>query len=366
MRTIRIEASTGYDVAIGEGLLAESGERIAALGGNARTAMIVSDDTVYGLYGGPVRESIERAGLVARSFVFEHGERNKNLAAYGKLLEAMAEERMTRDDLVVALGGGVTGDLAGFAAATYRRGIRFVQIPTTLLAAVDSSVGGKTGVDLPNGKNQAGCFWQPSLVLIDPETLRTLPDGEYRAGCAEVIKYGMIGSEELFRAVSETPVRERFAPVIDACVRMKRDLVEADEFDRGERMKLNFGHTFGHAAEFLSGYRLPHGFAVAAGMAAVTRAAVPYGYCGEETLEALLECLERYGLPAAIPYGADAMREAVLSDKKASGGAVRLVVPERIGSVRIVTAGTEELPAWLARGGVGTKDLSHLPDCKGV
>ncbi len=138
MRTIRIEASTGYDVVIGEGLLAGSGERIAALGGNARTAMIVSDDTVYGLYGGPVRESIERAGLVARSFVFEHGERNKNLAAYGKLLEAMAEERMTRDDLVVALGGGVTGDLAGFAAATYRRGIRFVQIPTTLLAAVDS------------------------------------------------------------------------------------------------------------------------------------------------------------------------------------------------------------------------------------
>ncbi len=366
MRTIRIDASGSYDVVIGEGLLAESGERIAALGGDARTAMIVADDTVFGLYGDPVRKSAERAGLVVCTFVFEHGERNKNLAAYGKLLEAMAAERMTRDDLVIALGGGVSGDLAGFAAATYRRGIRYVQLPTTLLAAVDSSVGGKTGVDLPNGKNQAGCFWQPSLVLCDPETFRTLPDEEYRAGCAEVIKYAVIGDRELFRDVCGTPVRERFSPVIETCVAMKRDLVERDEFDRGDRMKLNFGHTFGHAAESLSGYTLPHGCAVAAGMAAITRAAVSFGICGKETLEALLGCLERYGLPTGIPYGRAAMLDAVLADKKASGDAVRLIVPERIGSVRILPVRTEDLADWLSRGGIAGPDLSGHPGRKGV
>jgi len=363
METIRVNASGGYDVAVGAGLLETCGERIAALG-CAEKAMIVSDDTVFSLYGKTVRKSLDRAGIACPAFVFPHGERNKNLAVYGELLERMTEERLSRDDLVVALGGGVVGDLAGFAAATYRRGVRCVQLPTTLLAAVDSSVGGKTAVNLPNGKNQVGAFRQPALVICDTDALGTLPDAEYRSGCGEIIKYAMIGSAELFRKLAETPVREQLPGIVSVCVRMKRDLVERDEFDRGERMLLNFGHTLGHAAEALSGYALPHGFAVAAGMAAVTRAAVRKGITGEGTLAALTELLERYGLPTEIPYTADEMKQAILSDKKQSADGYRLIVPERIGNCRIETVPADGLEEWMRLGDVGRPDLALRKDRK--
>lgn len=220
-----------------------------------------------GLYAARLEASLTRAGFRVVTFTYPGGEHCKTLATYTALLDFLAAHRLSRSDLIVALGGGVTGDLAGFAAATYQRGIPFVQVPTTLLAAVDSSVGGKTAVNLDSGKNQVGCFYQPSLVLCDPDTLRTLPPEEYRNGCAEVIKYAVLRSAPFFDELRAQPVSAQVGHVIATCVGMKRDLVVADEFDRGSRQLLNLGHTFGHAVEACSGYTVPHGCGVAIGMA---------------------------------------------------------------------------------------------------
>ena len=350
MKTISINASTSYDVVIGPGLLAEAGSRVAALAGKARV-MVVSDDRVFPLYGEKLLDSLHAAGLETAKFVFPQGEREKNLTTYGALLEALCRERFTRKDWIAALGGGVVGDLAGFAAATYQRGIPFAQLPTTLLAAVDASVGGKTAVDLAGGKNQVGAFYQPRLVLCDTDCLGTLTEEEYRCGCAEIIKYAMIGSPPLFEELARTPVRDRYEEVIAACVAMKKEFVQADEFDTGARMLLNFGHSFGHAAEACSGYTLPHGLAVAMGMAAMTRSAAAAGYCAEETAEALLALLRSYGLPTELPYPAGALAEAARADKKATGDSLRLVVPEAVGRCRIETIPAGDILLWLKRGG---------------
>ena len=350
MKAIRIDASRSYDVVISSGLLAEAGRRIAALTGKVR-AMVVSDDRVFSLYGETLTESLRGAGLETARFVFPQGESEKNLATYGLLLEELCRLRFTRSDLIVALGGGVVGDLAGFAAATYQRGIPFVQLPTTLLAAVDASVGGKTAVDLAGGKNQAGAFYQPALVLCDTDCLRTLTEEEYRCGCAEIIKYAMIGSPELFEELAQTPVRDRYEDVIAACVAMKRDFVQADEYDTGARMLLNFGHSFGHAAEKCSGYTLPHGLAVAMGMAAMTRSAAKAGLCPPETGEALEGLLRAYRLPTALPYSAEALAEAARADKKAAGDRLRIVVPEAVGRCRIQSIPAGDILLWLKRGG---------------
>ena len=349
MEEIQIEATQSYRVFIGRGLLESCGAEIQKVSA-ARTVMLVSDARVYALYGDAVRKNLENAGFRVAEFVFPAGEQSKNLSVYGELLEAMCKARLTRQDAAVALGGGVTGDLTGFAAATYQRGIDFVQLPTTLLAAVDSSVGGKTAVNLAGGKNQVGCFYQPKLVLCDTETLSTLPEAEYRSGCAEIVKYGMLGDAAFLQKLLETPVREQTESVIAHCVRMKREFVREDEFDRGKRMLLNFGHTFGHAAEACSGYCLHHGEAVAMGMAAVTRATVKRGLCGAETAAVLEEALKRYGLPDRIPYPAEKLKEAALSDKKSVGGEVRLIVPEAVGSCRVIKVSAAELEQWIKDG----------------
>ena len=351
MKRVHIDASRSYDVLIGAGLRREAGRQIAGVSGAAR-AMLVSDDRVFSLYGEALLDSRRSAGLAAEVFVFPHGERQKNLATYGELLEALCAAGMTRSDLIVALGGGVTGDLAGFAAATYRRGISFVQLPTTLLAAVDASVGGKTGVDLAGGKNQAGAFWQPRLVLCDTDCLESLSPKEYRCGCAEIIKYAMIGSRSLFDELGKSPVKARYEDVIAACVDMKRRFVAEDEFDRGSRMLLNFGHSFGHAAEALSDYALPHGEAVAMGMAVITRASEAAGICPAGTAEELIALLRAYNLPTEMPYSADALAEAAGSDKKAEGDRLRLVLPEAVGRCRIEAVPASDALAWLRRGGV--------------
>ena len=350
MKTIPVRASRSYDVCIGPGLLPQAGERLRQMFGPVR-AMLVADERVYGLYGAALRESLRASGIETACFVFPQGEESKTLPTYASLLEALCEAKLTRKDLLLALGGGVTGDLGGFAAATYRRGIPYVQLPTTLLAAVDSSVGGKTGVDLAGGKNQAGAFYQPSLVLCDTETLATLPEEERRAGCAEVVKYALLGSEDLFRTLEEDPAEAWSGETIARCVEMKRSYVEGDEFDTGERQFLNLGHTFGHAAEVLSGYALLHGEAVAMGMAAMTRSAAAAGICEEEALRRLLSLLEKLGLPTALPYPAEDLAAAAGTDKKTLGSRITLVVPERIGFCRLETVSTEELPLWLRRGG---------------
>ena len=246
----------------------------------------------------------------------------------------------------------MVGDLTGFAAATSLRGIPYVQLPTTVLAVSDSSVGGKTAVDLPTGKNQAGSFYQPCIVICDPNTLETLPEEQYRCGCAEIIKYSMLGNAAFFEELYKTPVREQYEHVIEVCVQMKRDIVGADEYDLGRRRTLNLGHTFGHAVEQCSDFSLLHGEAVAIGMATVTRAAVKRGICGEETLARLLDILRRYGLPTETGYPLDKLYEAELVDKKISGGKMHLIVPEKIGQVRMETIPVEALRDWMQDGGI--------------
>ena len=352
MRRVHITASREYDVLVERGLLDRCGERIKAVT-RAKKAVVVAGDIVYPLYGQRVERSLAEAGLEVLHYVLPHGEQAKTLENYGKLQEFLSRSHITRTDVLVALGGGVTGDLTGFAAATYQRGMDFVQVPTTLLAAVDSSVGGKTAVDLPTGKNQVGCFYQPALVLCDPEVLATLPEEEFHCGCAEVIKYGLLGSRNFFDRLKATPIQEQLEDVICTCVEMKRDIVSQDEFDRGLRQLLNLGHSFGHAVEACSHFGVLHGQAVAIGMAAITRAAVAKGYCSEETLREVLAILEQYHLPTSTDFPLEAMAEAALTDKKLTGGTMHLVVPEAIGRCAIVRVPVEEIKDWMKAGGIG-------------
>lgn len=350
MKTVHIDASKSYDVRIGRGLLDDCGRQIAERV-RCASAAVVADDTVYALYGGRVCASLEAAGVRTVCYVFPHGEKSKNLLEYAKILNFLAENRVTRADVLIALGGGVTGDLGGFAAATYLRGIPFVQLPTTLLAAVDSSVGGKTAVDLPAGKNLAGAFYQPELVLCDLDTLDSLPREIFLDGCAEVIKYAVLGSRKLFALLADIPSGKGLEEVTARCVEMKRDFVQSDELDRGARQMLNLGHTFGHAVEASSRFTLSHGKSVAIGMAMILRAACSRGLCSAETRDAVIALLQRYGLPTECPYPADMLLGALSADKKIFGTRLNLVVPTDIGACRLLPVGVDELSGWLRDGG---------------
>lgn len=350
MKTVHIDASRSYDVRIGRGLLDDCGRQIAERV-HCASAAVVADDTVYALYGERVCASLEAAGIRTVCYVFPHGEKSKNLLEYAKILNFLAENRVTRADALIALGGGVTGDLGGFAAATYLRGIPFVQLPTTLLAAVDSSVGGKTAVDLPAGKNLAGAFYQPELVLCDLDTLDSLPREIFLDGCAEVIKYAVLGSRELFALLADIPSGKGLEEVTARCVEMKRDFVQSDELDRGARQMLNLGHTFGHAVEASSRFTLSHGKSVAIGMTMILRAACSRGLCSAETRDAVIALLQRYGLPTECPYPADMLLGALSADKKIFGTRLNLVVPTDIGACRLLPVGVDELSGWLRDGG---------------
>ena len=350
MKSIHICASKSYDVLVGRGLLRTAGTHIAAVTGSA-CAAVISDDCVFRLYGEALCASLEAAGLRTVHHVFPRGEGSKNLLEYAKILNFLAENRVTRSDVLVALGGGVTGDLGGFAAATYLRGIPFVQLPTTLLAAVDSSVGGKTAVDLPAGKNLAGAFYQPELVLCDLDTLDSLPREIFLDGCAEVIKYAVLGSRELFALLADIPSGKGLEEVTARCVEMKRDFVQSDELDRGARQMLNLGHSFGHAVEASSRFTLSHGKSVAIGMAMILRAACSRGLCSAETRDAVIALLQRYGLPTECPYPADMLLGALSADKKIFGTRLNLVVPTDIGACRLLPVGVDELSGWLRDGG---------------
>lgn len=350
MKTVHIDASKSYDVRIGRGLLDDCGRQIAERV-RCASAAVVADDTVYALYGERVCASLEAAGVRTVCYVFPHGEKSKNLLEYAKILNFLAENRVTRADALIALGGGVTGDLGGFAAATYLRGIPFVQLPTTLLAAVDSSVGGKTAVDLPAGKNLAGAFYQPELVLCDLDTLDSLPREIFLDGCAEVVKYAVLGSRELFALLADIPSGKGLEEVTARCVEMKRDFVQSDELDRSARQMLNLGHTFGHAVEASSRFTLSHGKSVAIGMAMILRAACSRGLCSAETRDAVIALLQRYGLPTECPYPADMLLGALSADKKIFGTRLNLVVPTDIGACRLLPVGVDELSGWLRDGG---------------
>ena len=343
MNTVTISASKTYSIHIGKGILSTIGAEAAKLG-KVQTVCIVSESRVYPLYGKTVADSLEAAGFNVMAFLFPAGEESKNSSVYLDLVNFLAEQRLTRSDLIVALGGGVVGDLAGFAAATYLRGIRFIQVPTTLLAAVDSSVGGKTAIDLPAGKNLLGAFCQPSLVLCDIDTLYTLPEDIFRDGCAEVIKYGILYDPVLFSHLEETGLDFDRKTVITRCVELKRDVVMEDEFDTGARMKLNLGHTIGHGVEARSNFTLSHGKSVAIGTAIVSRAS----HCPDT--HRIISILEKFGLPTTTNYPSEDIYAYTLSDKKRTGGTVNLILPDTIGHCSIVPTPVETLKSFIEAG----------------
>lgn len=348
MKKIHINASKEYDVIISSGILKDTGKLISDILPVCRAA-IISDDKVFPLYGETVINSLKTACFDAISFTFKNGEKSKNADTYIEILEFLAENKLTRSDIIIALGGGVTGDMAGFAAATYLRGIRFVQIPTTLLAAVDSSVGGKTGVNLKSGKNLAGAFHQPSLVICDTDTLSTLDKETYSDGVAEAIKCGMIADESLFKKMSgdfKTDIED----IIASCIRIKRDVVNCDEFDTGLRQLLNYGHTIGHAIEKCSNFSITHGHAVAIGMAIITKAAEGKNLCAEGTYEKVVATLKSCGLPTTCAYTPKELYNVTLSDKKRAGNSVTLVIPEKCGKCVLHKVSTEELSEYIEKG----------------
>ena len=322
--TVTVPLPAGsYCVHIQPGLLRQTGALLSAL--PCRRWAVAADDTVAALYGGAVLDSLRDAGLAGELLTFPAGEEHKTPETWLALCRQLAQRNFTHSDGVLALGGGVTGDLAGFAAACYQRGMTLVQAPTTLLAQVDSAVGGKTAVDIPEGKNQLGAFYQPSLVMVDPDCLATLPERQLRSGMAEVIKYGFIRDAALL-AMLETDAPD-WTDIIARCLRVKAALVAADERDTGARRLLNFGHTFGHAYEAAGGYgAYTHGEAVAAGMAAMLRWQLRRGDDIAAAYHRLLALLERWGLPAFLPVAAEELADYMKQDKKREGETLHAVL----------------------------------------
>ncbi len=348
MAKVTVNTAKPYDILIEKGLLDRAGDLIRQTAGGSAVC-VVTDDTVDSLYGERLTASLENAGYRWEKFVIPHGEASKNADNFIKILNFLAEKQFTRTDVVAALGGGVVGDLAGFAAACYNRGMLFVQLPTTLLAAVDSSVGGKTAIDLDAGKNLAGAFYQPRLVLCDYATLDTLSDEIFRDGCAEVIKYAVIADGALFEQLKK-PIKEQMEQVITRCVEIKRDVVIEDEFDTGLRQILNFGHTVGHAVEANSHFTISHGQGVAIGMAIEAKAAAKQGYCSESCAGAIIDLIRAYQLPTESPYDASTLCEKALSDKKRRGNTISLIIPRAIGKVDIVKTSVDKLQSFIQDG----------------
>lgn len=343
MKRVHVAANKPYDVLIERGLLSQAGQVLKAVLGKTCKAAILTDDTVSALYGDAVEQSLRADGFETCRFAMPHGEANKTLAVWGSMLDALAENHLTRTDCVVALGGGVVGDMAGFAAASYLRGIPFMQIPTTLLAMVDSSVGGKTGANLPSGKNQVGAFYQPRVVLCDPDTLQTLPRDTLADGVAESIKYGVLGNPPLFDLLASGAWQGQTEHVIETCVAAKAQLVAEDERDTGSRQLLNLGHTLGHAIEKCSGFAISHGHAVAIGMVCAARLSARLGLCDPSVETQIAAALAANNLPTSAPYSAQALCEVALSDKKRAGDKLTFVLPEKIGRCKLYPVNVAQL-----------------------
>jgi 3-dehydroquinate synthase len=350
MTRVIVSTPKEYSVIIGAGLLSQAGERVMDACGGEK-AVIVSDDAVDRLYGTQAAQSLKTAGYAVEKFIFPNGEQSKNIGTYTALLNFLAGNNLTRSDAVVALGGGVAGDMAGFAAATYLRGCKFAQIPTTLLAMVDSSVGGKTAVNLSSGKNRAGAFYQPDVVLCDYSVLETLPAEVYRDGCAEMVKHAVIACAELFELLKK-PLRPQLEDIIARNVAIKSNIVTQDEKDNGVRQLLNFGHTIAHGIEKHSNYTVSHGNAVAIGMAISSRGAWRMGFCAESCRLEVVEMLTRLGLPYETGISPEKLLEAAFSDKKRRGGRITEVLPEKTGKCILHSFSFEELEEFI-RLGVG-------------
>lgn len=349
MKTVHVQTEKAYDVLIGSGLMEQAGECLSRVAAPCRAA-IITDDTVDALFGEKVQLSLQNTGFSVCRMHFEQGEKNKNLQTYAQIMTFLAEREITRSDIIVALGGGVVGDTAGFAAATYLRGIRFIQMPTTLLAMVDSSVGGKTAIDLDCGKNLCGAFWQPSLVVCDTDALHTLPEKIYKDGLAECFKHGVLRDEKLFELLKNTDARMNINEIVARNVQIKAEYVAQDEHDTGLRQQLNLGHTLGHALEKLSNYAITHGQAVAIGMVYAARIAQKLQLCDAAVPERIAAALRSAGLPTQAAFSAQEIARVALGDKKRRGNTLRMVLPEKIGCCRLQDVPVDALQEVIALG----------------
>ena len=338
MKKISVNTSQKYDIFIEKGLLYNCAELIKSQTKSKKFA-IISDDIVDSLYSEILINSLNREGFTAVKYVFKNGESSKSIENLNNIYSFLAKENITRSDCIIALGGGVVGDITGFAAATFLRGLDYIQIPTTLLAQIDSSVGGKTAINLTVGKNLVGAFKQPILVICDSNVLSTLSEEILADGMAEAIKYGMIRSSSLFDLINNhnlDTVSNVLDEIIYECISIKSDVVSADEFDKGERMILNFGHTLGHAVESYYNYeKYSHGSAVAIGMALITKQAVTSSLCEKIYLEKLIKCIEKYRLPVKCSASLNELVPLCYNDKKRESDKINIILCSKIGTCEI-------------------------------
>ncbi len=341
MPELTVNTQTPYIVTVERGVLARAGGILRGVSKCAKAA-VISDRNVHMLYGAALKASLESAGIEVFEFTFPAGESAKTLETVSRIYAFLAEHEFTRTDAVAALGGGVAGDIAGFASATYLRGMDFFQVPTSLLAMVDSSVGGKTGVDITAGKNLVGSFHQPLAVAIDPDTLSTLPEQELRSGMGEIIKYAAIMSSKLGEML-ESDGGIDYEAVITESLSVKKSVVELDTFDTGIRQVLNFGHTLGHAIELHSGFEVAHGMAVGMGMAMITEFSEALGYTQPGTAAQLKALLMRFGLPTSYSVPLKELFKIAKNDKKRKGAMITLALLERMGKYRLESFALSQL-----------------------
>ena len=344
---LSVRTDPPYAVTVGRGLLAHCGDWLKAAHAPCRIAL-VADANAAAAHLPAVENSLTQAGFSVCVHRIPAGEDSKTLSTLGDLLNAFASDGLTRSDAVAALGGGMCGDLAGFAAAVYLRGVPCFLLPTTLLSAVDASVGGKTAIDLPAGKNLAGTFTQPAAVLCDPDSLRTLPDSVYADGMAEAIKTGVLAGNLLFSLLETGKLSTE--DVITRCIAYKAAVVEQDPREKGLRKCLNLGHTAGHAMEVCSGYRISHGQAVARGLALISRSAERLGWAEAGLADRVCRCLRRWNLPTTPLHSPEQLAQAALADKKRAGNTITLVVPRSIGRCTLETLPVADLASVLAAG----------------
>lgn len=346
MQRIKVKASINYEVVIGRDLLKKSGAEIKKVIPECN-ALIVTDDRVAQRYLQTVSDSMKDAGYTVHTYILKHGEKSKSADNFFKLQNRLAELGFTRKDMLIALGGGVVGDLTGFVASTYMRGIRYVQMPTTLLAGIDSSVGGKTAIDLKSGKNLVGTFYQPNKVIFDVKTLETLPEKEYLNGLGEGVKYAIIDGGEIYDLVKDGLSNENLERFCALCVKSKKAVVEKDEKEDGYRRILNLGHTIAHAIEKLSDYTIPHGKCVAMGLKAIADVSLKNGWLSVEDSVRIEKMLRKNGLATTSPYKTDEMIDVIRRDKKMSGDTITIVTINKIGKCDFVDIKIDRLKKYL-------------------
>lgn len=347
MKNLTVNISKKYDVVLGYSLLDSTINYIKEIVSGKKLA-IITDDIVDNLYSDKIDKNLKKNNFEISKFVFRNGESSKNINTLSDILEFLAECNFKRNDIIIALGGGVVGDITGLAASLYMRGIKFIQIPTTLLAMVDASIGGKTAIDLKNGKNLAGAFWQPSLVICDCEIIRNLPDRLFAEGMAEVIKCGAIRKTEIIDYVLNNRVKEYLEEIIEACISLKRDVVEADEFEtKGIRQILNVGHTVAHAIEKTSNYTVSHGLAVGTGLVIEANIAKQIGILKDDTDIILKECVDKYNLYLKQDYDIESFVNAMKNDKKNNDKKIVFMLPEKIGKYKEYKLSEQEIKTIL-------------------